>query len=94
MSKEMKEVYYQIKNDIPEDSLSIALLQYTYEDFNRVIQVGGSITIKWDKDKENIEKMEDIASRPGFMFFNNSTEGMEFWSNNKITIKPKQNKDE
>ena len=94
MSKEMKEVYYQIKNDRPEDSLSIARLQYTYEDFNRVIQVEGSIPIKWDEDKENIEKMEDIASRPGFMFFNNSTEGMEFWDNNEITIEPKINKDE
>ena len=90
MSKEMKEVYYQIKNDIPEGSLPIALLQYTYEDFNRVIQVGGSIPIKWDEDEENIEKMEDIASRPGFMFFNNSTEGMEYWSNNEIIIEPKQ----
>jgi hypothetical protein len=38
--------------------------------------------------------MEDIASRPGFMFFNNSTEGMEFWDNNEITIEPKINKDE
>jgi hypothetical protein len=90
MSKEMKEVYYQIKNDRPKDSLSIARLQYTYEDFNRVIQVGGSIPIKWDEDEENIEKMEDIASRPGFMFFNNSTEGMEYWSNNEIIIEPKQ----
>jgi len=86
----MKEVYYQIKNDRPKDSLSIARLQYTYEDFNRVIQVGGSIPIKWDEDEENIEKMEDIASRPGFMFFNNSTEGMEYWSNNEIIIEPKQ----
>jgi len=90
MSKEMKEVYYQIKNDRPKDSLSIARLQYTDEDFNRVIQVGGSIPIKWDEDEENIEKMEDIASRPGFMFFNNSTEGMEYWSNNEIIIEPKQ----
>jgi hypothetical protein len=68
----------------------VALLQYTFKDFNRVIQVGGSIPIKWDEDEENIEKMEDIASRPGFMFFNNSTEGMEYWSNNEIIIEPKQ----
>ena len=86
----MKEVYYQIKNDRPEDSLSIAVLQYTYQDFDRVIQIGRSITVVWDEDEENIEKMEDIASRPGFMFFNNSTEGIEFWSKNKITLKPKQ----
>jgi hypothetical protein len=86
----MKEVYYQIKNDRPEDSLSIAQLQYTYQDFDRVIQIGGSIFIDWSEDEKNIEKMEDIASRPGFMFFNNSTEGMEFWKDKRMTIKPKQ----
>ena len=90
MSKDMKEVYHQIKNDKTRESLPVAQLQYTYQDFDKVIQVGGSIFIDWDEDKENIEKMEDIASRPGFMFFNNSIEGMGFWGNNKITIKPKQ----
>jgi len=90
MSKEMKEVYYQIKNDRPKDSLSVAMLTYTYEDFDRVIQVGRSICVDWSEDVENIKKMEDIASRPGFMFFNNSTEGIEFWKNQTITIEPKQ----
>ena len=36
--------------------------------------------------------MEKIKSKYGefFMFFNNSTEGKEFWKNNPITIIPKQ----
>jgi len=90
MSKEMKEVYYQIKNDRPKDSLSVAMLTYTYKDFDRVIHPFNNIFVDWSEDEENIKKMEDIASRPGFMFFNNSTEGIEFWKNQTITIEPKQ----
>ena len=34
----------------------------------------------------NIKTMEELSTRPGFMFFNNSIEGQEFWKNNPITL--------
>ena len=87
----MNEIYQQIKS---ECELPIALLSYTYRDFDGVLQLG-NITISFkDNDETNIEKMEKIKSKYGefFMFFNHSTEGKEFWKNNPITITPKQQK--
>ena len=85
----MREIYIQIKADIQKGRPK-ARLQYTFEDFDRNIQIGRSINIIWEEDDENIAKMEDIASRPGFMFFNNSKEGMEFWSKNHIRKIPNE----
>ena len=85
----MNEIYQQIKS---ECELPVALLSYTYRDFDGVLH-WGSIEISFkDNDETNIEKMEKIKSKYGefFMFFNNSTEGKESWKNNPITIKTKQ----
>jgi len=86
----MNKVYQQIKS---ECELPVALLKYTYKDFEGVIHAYNNITINFkDSDDINIEKMEKIKSKYGefFMFFNNSTEGKEFWRNNPITITQKQ----
>jgi len=86
----MNQIYEQIKS---ECQLPVALLTYTYKDFDGVLHPFGSITINFgDSDEINIEKMEKIKSEYGefFMFFNNSTEGKEFWKNNPITITQKK----
>ena len=86
----MKQIYEQIKS---ETQLPVVLLTYTYKDFDGVLHPFGSITISFrDSDEINIEKMEKIKSKYGefFMFFNNSTEGKEFWKNNPITITQKK----
>ena len=82
----MKEIYQQIKS---ECELPVALLTYTYKDFEGVLHPFASIDVSFrDSDEINIEKMEKIKSKYGefFMFFNNSTEGKEFWKNNPMTI--------
>ena len=86
----MNEIYQQIKS---ECELPVALLTYTYKDFDGALHPFASINISFrDSDDINIEKMEKIKSKYGefFMFFNNSIEGKEFWKNNPITITPKQ----
>ena len=86
----MKEIYQQIKS---ECELPVALLTYTYKDFDGVLHPGASIAIDFrDSNEINIEKMEKVKSKYGefFMFFNNSAEGKEFWRNNPITITHKK----
>ena len=86
----MNEIYQQIKS---ECKLPVALLGYTYKDFDGVLHPFNNISVSFrDSDEINIEKMEKIKSKYGefFMFFNNSIEGKEFWKNNPITIIPKQ----
>ena len=86
----MNEIYQQIKS---ECELPVALLTYTYRDFDGVLHPWGGIRINFkDNDETNIEQMEKIKSKYGefFMFFNLSTEGKEFWKNNPIKITTKQ----
>jgi len=80
----MKDVYYQIKSEYKGD-MSVARLQYTYQDFDLVIQVGSNICIDWTDDDKNIKTMQEISERAGYMFFNNSTEGIQFWKENYKT---------
>ena len=85
----MNEIYQQIKS---ECELPVALLTYTYKDFDGVLHPFDKIAIDFrDSDEINIEKMEKVKGKYGefFMFFNNSTEGKEFWRNNPITITQK-----
>jgi hypothetical protein len=86
----MNELYQQMKS---ECELPVALLTYTYRDFDGMLHPFASIAINFrDSDEINIEKMEKVKSKYGefFMFFNNSKEGREFWKNNPITITQKQ----
>lgn len=84
----MKEIYFKIKQNC---ELPVAMLTYTYKDFDGVIHSFDKIFVDFKEDEKNIEKMEAIKEKYGsfFMFFNNSDEGIEFWKNNPITIKTK-----
>jgi hypothetical protein len=87
---EFKKIYEQIKS---ECELPVAVLTYTLRDLTGGLHPFHSIVISFrDDDEVNIKKMMDIKKthRSLFMFFNNSTEGKEFWKNNPITITPKQ----
>jgi hypothetical protein len=85
----MNEFYQQIKS---ECELPIALLTYTYKDFEGALQFGRIHINFRDSDEINIQKMENVKSKYGefFMFFNNSKEGKESWKNNPIIITQKQ----
>ncbi len=85
----MNEVYYQIKS---ECKLPVAMLTYTYKDFEGVLHPFETIFVDLKEDEINIKMMEDAKSKYGdfFMFFNNSDEGKLFWKNNPITITTKQ----
>ena len=87
----MNEVYEQIKN---ECNLPVAILTYTYKDFDGTIHPFNSINVDFKDDEINIKKMEEVRDKYGefFMFFNNSVEGKEFWKANPITITTKQQK--
>lgn len=87
---EFEQMYKQIKS---ECELPVAVLTYTLRDLTGVLHPFHSIAISFrDDDEVNIKKMMDVKKthRSLFMFFNNSTEGKEFWKNNPITITPKQ----
>lgn len=85
----MNEVYYQIKS---ECKLPVAMLTYTYKDFEGVLHPFETIFVDLKEDEINIKMMEDVKSKYGdfFMFFNNSDEGKLFWKNNPIKITTKQ----
>jgi hypothetical protein len=86
--KNMREIYFKIKQN---SELPKAMLNYTYKDFDGVIQPFNNILVDFKEDDKNIEKMENAKKKYDsfFMFFNNSDEGIEFWKNNPITIAPK-----
>lgn len=80
-----KELYQLAKNTT---EFSRFLLLYTYKNDDGVIQLGPSIPIdKYDQDEANILKMEKIEKETsGFMFWNHSTEGKAWFSENSETI--------
>ena len=84
----MKDIYFKIKQNC---ELPVAVLSYTYKDFDGVIHPFNNIFVDFKEDEKNIKKMEAIKEKHAqfFMFFNNSDEGIEFWKNNPITIVPK-----
>tara|TARA_R100000900_G_scaffold139133_1_gene118584 strand:- start:832 stop:1089 length:258 start_codon:yes stop_codon:yes gene_type:complete len=84
----MREIYFKIKQNC---ELPVAMLNYTYKDFDGVIHPFSNIFVDFKEDEKNIEKMEAVKNKYGsfFMFFNNSDEGIEFWKNNSIKITPK-----
>ena len=84
----MREIYFKIKQNC---ELPVAMLNYTYKDFDGVIHPFSNIFVDFKEDEKNIEKMEAVKNKYGsfFMFFNNIYEGIEFWKNNSIKITPK-----
>ena len=79
-----REVYYKIYS---ASVLPVARIQFTTKDKDGVIQIGSSIDIRFSDNnvschEVNIKKMEKIAKRKNFMFWNNSAEGEEFFKEN------------
>jgi len=78
-----REIYF--KNLVFCD-LPMGRIGYTYKDKNDVIQIGKDICLELRMDEITVEKsvkiMEEIEKTDGFMFWNNSPEGEEFFMSN------------
>lgn len=78
-----REIYF--KNLIFCD-LPMGRVGYTYKDKNGVIQIGKDVCLELRTDEITVEKsvkiMEEIEKIDGFMFWNNSPEGEEFFNSN------------
>ena len=70
--------------------LPMGLVGYTYKDKDGVIQIGKTIGLELRTDEITVEKsvkiMEDIEKTDGFLFWNNSPEGEEFFKSNRDVI--------
>lgn len=99
-----REIYF--KNLVFCD-LPMGMIGYTYKDKNDIIQIGKNITLELRTDEITVEKsvniMKEIELTDGFMFWNNSPEGEEFFNHNvgivgklltKIILNQKLNNDE
>ena len=88
---EMEKKYEQLKKGC---ELPVAMFTYSYIDFEGVIHPFNSINVdlRGGFDERNVEQMVDVKNKYGefFMFFNASDEGKAFWSDNPITITPKE----
>jgi chlorite dismutase len=78
-----REVYYKV---YAASVLPVALIQFTTKDKDGVIQLGKSVAISFEDKttghEDNIRRMEKIASKKDFLFWNNSPEGEEFFKTN------------
>lgn len=82
-----REIYF--KNLVFCD-LPMGMIGYTYRDKNGVIQIGKSVCLELRTDEITVEKsvdiMKEIERTDGFMFWNNSPEGEEFFKSNWSVI--------
>ena len=75
-----REVYYKI---YACSELPVAVAWFTTKDKNDVIQIGACQYLSFhDGHEVNIKKMEKIAKRKDFMFWNFSDEGQKFFETN------------
>lgn len=75
-----EELYFKLKS---EATLPVGRLYYTFRNTQGIIQLcGGSICVVWENDDENISKIKNTELVEGFLFWNNSDEGMEFYKKN------------
>lgn len=78
-----REIYFKnlVLCDLPR-----GLIGYIHKDKNGVIQIGNNIALELRTDEITVEKslniMKDIEEADGFMFWNNSPEGEEFFKSN------------
>ena len=73
-----REVYYKI---FTYSELPVAVIGYTTKDKDGIIQFWNCVYISFHEGHEvNIKKMEKIAKRKGFMFWNMSDEGEKFFN--------------
>ena len=82
-----REIYFKnlVSTDLPMGSVG-----YTYKDKDGLIQIWNSVSLELRTDELTVEKsvkiMEDIEKTDGFMFWNNSPEGEEFFKSNWSVI--------
>jgi hypothetical protein len=78
-----REIYF--KNLVFCD-LPMGMIGYTYKGGDGVIQIGKSVCLELRTDEITVEKsvniMKEIENIDGFMFWNNSTVGEEFFKSN------------
>ena len=78
-----REIYF--KNLFFSD-LPIGSVGYIYKDKDGIIQIGKSVCLELRTDEITVEKyvniMKEIEKSDGFMFWNNSPEGEEFFKSN------------
>jgi hypothetical protein len=78
-----REIYFK---NLFFSELPMGMVQYTYKDNNGVIQFGKAVFLEFRTDEITVEnsvnKMKDIEKTDGFMFWNNSPEGEEFFKSN------------
>ena len=78
-----REIYF--KNIVFCD-LPVGRVGFTYKDKDDVIQIGKDVCLELRTDEITVEKsvkiMEEIEKTDGFMFWNNSPEGEEFFKSN------------
>ncbi len=81
-----REIYFKT---LMSTELPVGLSGYTYKDKNGVIQLGNSLCLRFSNEdhEENIKKMFEMETTiSGFMFWNNSPEGEEFFNENSKEI--------
>ena len=82
-----REIYFKnvINADLPQ-----GLVFYVYKDNNDVIHIGNSIALSLSTKEsiviQSIESMEKVEKSNGFMFWNLSPEGEEFFNDNIKSI--------
>lgn len=79
-----REIYFK---NLVSSELPMGIVQYTYKDDNGVIQLfGKDVCLEFRTDEITVEKsiniMKEIEKTDGFMFWNNSPEGEEFFKSN------------
>jgi hypothetical protein len=78
-----REIYF--KNLVFCD-LPVGLVGYTYKDKDGVIRIDKNVPLELRTDEITVKKslkiMEEIEKSDGFMFWNNSPEGEDFFKSN------------
>lgn len=84
----IKDLWFnEIKKDMKEryPDYTVLLILYTIKLDDNTINPFKSEPIIVEEDEINIKKMEEISKQKGFLFFNNTEEGYEYFGfNNKL----------
>jgi hypothetical protein len=87
MHETIRETYFKVKWQCIEQGGKAAKFHYT-QDVDGVIRVMQCYNIVFEgrSDEENIRKLTIVSHRAGFMFFNNSAQGMTWINSNSLAI--------
>jgi len=79
----IREVYFK---EVFKTEMPVGMVGYLKKDDQGTIQLGQNICLELRVDEEvskkNIEQMKKIENTPGFMFWNSSPEGEDFFKEN------------